>query len=108
MLDLCKEERFHRRASILDAGSDLKGGHHVYVDGEENGKYTAYCTPYEEGCWFGPERGCATEALDDGRHHHAGHESEPNPWWQQLEALRGISYSLDSRHGTRLSPRVAR
>ena len=64
-------------------------GHHVYVDGEENGKYTAYCTPYEEGCWFGPERGCATEALDDGRHHHAGHESELNPWWQQLEALRG-------------------
>lgn len=83
MRDLCKEERFHRRASIWYAESDLMGGHHVYVEGEENGKFTAYCSPYEDSCWFGPERDTVTEALEDGRHHHPGHEPKLNPWWQQ-------------------------
>ncbi len=83
MRDLCKEERFHRRASIWYAESDLMGGHNVYVDGQENGKYTAYCTPYEESCWFGPERETVTAALEDGRHHHPGHEPKLIPWWQQ-------------------------
>ncbi|MGF1616800.1 MAG: hypothetical protein ACFCU2_03170 [Acidimicrobiia bacterium] len=62
---------------------DLMGGHHAYVDGEENGRYTAHCTPYGESCWFGPERESVTEALDDGRHHHLGHEPKLIPWWQQ-------------------------
>jgi hypothetical protein len=83
MRDLCKEERFHRRASIWYAESDMMGGHHVYVESEENGKFAAYCSPYEVGCWFGPERDTVTEALEDGRHHHPGHEPKLNPWWQQ-------------------------
>jgi hypothetical protein len=83
MRDLCKEERFHRRASIWYAESDMMGGHHVYVESEENGKFAAYCSPYEVSCWFGPERDTVTEALEYGRHHHPGHEPNLNPWWQQ-------------------------
>jgi hypothetical protein len=80
---LCKEERFHRRASIWYTESDMMGGHHVYIEAEENGKFTAYCSPYEESCWFGPERDTVTEALDDGRNHHPGYEPKLNPWWHQ-------------------------
>jgi hypothetical protein len=83
MRDLCKEERFHRRASIWYTESDMMGGHHVYIEAEENGKFTAYCSPYEESCWFGPERDTVTEALDDGRNHHPGYEPKLNPWWHQ-------------------------
>lgn len=83
MRDFCKEERFHRREVIWFAESDLRGGHHVYLDTGGDGMLRAHCSPYHDECWRGPGRDSVSEALDDGRRHHPGYEPKLAPWWQQ-------------------------
>lgn len=73
--DLVIEEANHRLNVIYYATSDLNGGHRVFVGhGDDPKKYNAYCLPYEEVCWDGPDHDTIAEALEDGRNHHPGFE----------------------------------
>lgn len=81
MGDLVIEEANHRLDVIYYATSDLNGGHRVFVGlGDNPKKYNAYCLPYEDACWEGPDRETIAEAVEDGRGHHPGHEPELHRW----------------------------
>lgn len=82
MADVLNMESNHRRGVIWQAEADLRGGHYVHVGygDEDPHKYQAYCFPYDEMCWDGPDRVSVEEAVSDGRKHNPGFEPELRPW----------------------------
>jgi hypothetical protein len=80
--DQVVEEINHRRGAIWHAESDMMGGHCVFVGAGnvDPHKFYAYCFPYDDVCWDGPDRDTIGEALEDGRGHHPGYEPQLHRW----------------------------
>lgn len=82
MSDILTIESNHRRGVIWEAEADMQGGHYVVVGygDRDPKKFHAWCFPYGDICWEGPDRETVAEATEDGRRHNPGYEPKPQPW----------------------------